>query len=420
MGLLSLFLHPFISLIGVNLILVSLLICDYSMTHNEIKLEVTREDEGKLSLDEKKKINFYIINKGSFQAAGRLIDELPKQYFEVNHREVDLCIQPGERTRIGYEVIPKKRGAFVFGKVHLKIESKLGLYNEYFTIPLEQEYKVYPNVQHLNKYRMSLYKNILEKEERKAVKLINQGTAFKGLQEYIRGDDYRRINWAASARSEKLITNQYEPEKNQRVYSLIDIGRPMSYTLRGMCKLDQAINTAIILSDIVMHNGDLSGLMCFNEKVIEQVSPGKGAAHRDKLMEALYHIQSTHATSSYEDAFIYFREKERRRSILFLFTDFDTYEEAEMIINAASIIERQHLIVIVLMKDIATERIAMQVAKTEEEVFRRGIALALLEERKQAIKKLNRSHIMCIEVEPEKLSMAVVTKYVEIKNRFGM
>lgn len=91
-----------------------------------------------------------------------------------------------------------------------------------------------------------------------------------------------------------------------------------------------------------------------------------------------------------------------------------------MIINAASIIERQHLIVIVLMKDIATERIAMQVAKTEEEVFRRGIALALLEERKQAIKKLNRSHIMCIEVEPEKLSMAVVTKYVEIKNRFGM
>lgn len=420
MGISGLFISPLKSFILVNMGLFLLLLSDYFISKNEMNIEIVRTGSEKLSVGEEERIYFDIYNKGSYRTNVEIIDEVPDYHFKVVEPTMQLGIASNEKVSISYLVIPKKRGAFKFGSVYIKVKGKLGFYYQYGKIPLEREYKVYPNLQALKKYRMTMYRHLLEREGRKVVKMREQGTSFESLKEYVVGDDYRKINWKASARADKPIVNQYEPEKNQRIYAFIDSGRPMSYNIRGECKLDKAINTALILSDMVTRNGDLSGMMSFNTKIEGLIMPGKGSGHRDKFMEALYHMDSTNLTSNYEDAFLHFKGKERHKSIIFMFTDFDTYEEADLLAKAANVIERVHILVVILIKNKDIEDMTLQRAETEEAIFNKAVAIDLLEERRKAIRRLNRKNIMCIETEPEKIELTVINKYIQIKNKLGI
>lgn len=419
-GIGSFIFSPIVSFLAVNALLLICLFWDEQISKKEIAIEVARIGSDKLSVNEEEQISFEIYNKGSYIAELEIVDELPDYHFKTAESKLMARVQPGEKKQVSYHIVASKRGAFQFGKVHIRVKGKLGMHYAYRVFDLEKEYKVYPNLATLKKFQITMHKNLLEREGRKAAKIRGKGTAFESLREYVVGDDYRNINWQASARADQPIVNQYEPEKNQRVYALIDSGRPMSYTLRGECKLDKAINTALVLSDMVGRSGDLAGMLSFNTQVQDMIMPGKGSGHRDKMMEALYHMESTNLTSNYEDAFLYFKNKERHKSIIFMFTDFDTFEEADLLAKAAGIIERTHILVIVLMKNEAVEAMRDQKAETEEEIFNKAAAIDLLEERRKAIRRLNHRNVMCVEMTPEKIEIGVINKYIEIKNRMGI
>ena len=191
----------------------------------------------------------------------------------------------------------------------------------------------------------------------------------------------------------------------------------MSYSVRGYKKLDLAINTGLLLSDIVNQNGDMSGLMVFNIEVNNLIMPGKGNNHRNRLMEALYHIEDTNNTSNYEEAFYYLRKKEKRRSLIVLFTDFDTIEEAEDIMGVLEVISKNNIVMVILIEDENLKKMVSISPAGEEEVFNKGVALEMVEERKKSIHKLNAKGIMCIECPPEKLAMGTINRYLYIKNR---
>ena len=419
-GIASLIISPAIAFFSINILLLVLLMIDHRVTKKEMNIEVVRIGSERLSVNEEQPILFEIYNKGNQIVNVELVDELPDYHFKTLQPKMMIEVMPGEKQEIGYKTIPRKRGAFIFGKVHAKVLGRLGMHYSYIQFDLEREYKVYPNLLAVKKTHMTMYKNLIERDGKKATKIISQGTAFESLREYMLGDDYRNINWKASARIDQPIVNQYEPEKNQRIYCFIDSGRPMSYTLRGESKLDKAINSALVVSDMVGRNGDLSGLLSFNTEVTSMVMPGKGNGHRDKMMEALYHMESTNLTSNYEDAFLYFKEKERHKSIIFLFTDFDTFEEADLLGKAASVIERNHILVIILLRNEKIESMRDQKAKVEEDIFNKSAAIELLEERRRAIKRLNHKNVMCIECMPEKVEITVINKYIEIKNKMGI
>lgn len=420
-GIISLIISPVIAFLIINILLLGLLIIDHGLTMKEINIEVVRKGSERLSVNEEQPILFEIYNKGNQKIKLELVDELPDYYhFKSLQPQMVVEVMPGEKQEVSYMVTPKKRGAFKFGKLHAKVLGQMEMHYCYILFDVEREYKVYPNLLAARKTHITMYRNLIEKDGRKATKVISQGTAFESLREYMVGDDYRNINWKASARIDQPIVNQYEPEKNQRVYCFIDSGRPMSYTLRGESKLDKAINTVLVISDMVGRNGDLSGLLSFNTEVTGMITPGKGNGHREKMMEALYHMESTNLTSNYEDAFLHFKEKERHKSIIFMFTDFDTFEEAELLGNAASVIERNHILVIILLRNEKIEQMRDKKAKVEEDIFNKSAAIELLDERRRAIKRLNRKNVMCIECLPEKVEVTVLNKYIEIKNRMGI
>lgn len=417
LGIGAFFNNSFTVFILYNLFCIVLLIADYFISDEEENILIERAGEDKLSIHEKEKIAFQIFNNTGRKLYMEMKDEIPEFHFKTEEKVMKGTAGANEKKQFYYKVIPTKRGAFTFGSLHVKYEGKLKLCFRSFKVRLEKEYKVYPNMKNLRKYRLSISNNRMIKQGQRNLKILGKGTAFESLREYVSGEEYRKINWKATARSDKPILNQYEPEKNQHVYFFVDKGRPMSYSVRGYKKLDMAVNTALVLSDVVNQNGDQSGLLIFNTEVTNMIMPGKGAVHRNKILEALYHIQHNNQTSNYEEAFYYFKKKERHRSIIFLFTDFETVEEAENMLKVLPSISRNNILVILLIKNDSIEDIANKKISNSLELFEKGAALEHLEERHGIINLLNRKGILCLECPAEKLEYSAVNKYIQLKNK---
>ena len=400
-----------------NTIAIVLLAVDYFTMDNKASFEIERVGRDKLSIFEREEISFSFYNKADRSYYIEMKDEVPDFHFEVGEAVMSGVVGPHHKQIFNYRVTPKKRGVFKFHALHVRYEGRFKLCRRQFKVNMQREYKVYPNLNNLKKYRLLVCKNKKYQEGQRLQRMLGRGTSFESLREYVNGDEYRKINWSATARENKPIVNQYEPEKNQHVHILIDTGRTMSYTLRGNRKLDMAVNTALVLSDIVNENGDQSALMVFNTAVQTMLMPGKGVGHRSSMMEALYHVDYTMETSNYEEAFFLLKKKERHRSIVFLFTDFDMKEEAEEMLKVLPIISKNNVVVLILIKNEKLEEMAQIKARDKEQLFDKAVAIELLEDRRKLIKVLNKLGIMCVECKPEEIELAAINKYMMVKNR---
>ena len=402
-----------------NLVIFGLLVMDFVLSPNPSLLNISRIDEDlrygskdaiKLSHRARNRISFRVHNPSPYRINVQATDTVTHRHFEVSEEDLSGTIAPDEEKTFAYSVVPSKRGAYVFTHIHLKVRGLLGLAVKYHSHPCPMEFKVYPNLKDLGRYRIMMQKNRLLPRGDKSVRMFGQGTEFESLRAYVEGDDYRKINWPVTAREMRLIVNDYQAEKNQPVFMLIDGGRPMSYSVRGYKKLDYAINAALVLSDIVNQKGDQSGLLVFDKEVRSLIMPGKGEAHRNNLMEALYHIEETRDTPNYQAAFRLLCQKQKRRSMVFIFTDFETLEEAQELTAHMAALKRKHFVIVVFMKN---DRL-ISLSENEDEYIRE-VAESFCQERKQLFRTLNAMAIPNIETEAEKFSTAAVNQYLALR-----
>jgi uncharacterized protein (DUF58 family) len=208
--------------------------------------------------------------------------------------------------------------------------------------------------------------------------------------------------------------NQYQIERNQPVYILLDIGRPMSYSVDGFKKLDYAINAAIILSDIVNQSGDKAGLMVFDSSVRSHIAPGQGAVHRNHLMETLYHVEDNRSTADYGGAFRALCEKQKRRSLVFIFTDFELPEEARELISHMSLLKKRHLPIVVFMANESLNALAETPIRKKFDKFLRETAKEFQQERRDIFRHLNAMGIPNVESKAENFAVAAVNRYIAL------
>ena len=396
-----------------NLIIFGLLLMDFILSPPAFSLKVRRvDDENKLSHKAVNRITFFVYNSSHFLLQVNAMDTISDRHFIVSEESLSHPIEPGEEKAFTYDVIPSKRGAYIFSHIHLKVQGLLGLGIKYYTHHCPVELKVYPNLQDLRRFRLMMQNNRMLSRGDRTVKFFAAGTEFESLRTYVEGDDYRKINWPVSAREQRLIVNDYQIEKNQPVFLMIDAGRTMSYSVNGYKKLDYAINAALVLSDIVGQKGDQSALLVFDTAVRSLIMPGKGEAHRDNLMEALYHIEESRATSNYDAAFRTLAARQKRRSIVFIFTDFETLEEGQSLTNHIAQLKRRHFPITVFMKN---EKL-MELAQSDDE-FVEEVAQSFLKERGQLFRMLNARSIPNIETSAENFSLATVNQYLLLQNR---
>ncbi|MCL2664667.1 MAG: DUF58 domain-containing protein [Defluviitaleaceae bacterium] len=402
-----------------NLFLIALYVADYFLSVKTENISIERGEADKLFFQTENDIFFYVeIKKVLYELTMEAEDEIDPLHFKIeNKKGMTAFITSGMPIEYKYTVIPSKRGAFRFDNIYLRYNGPLGLCMKHVKKHVPLDLKVYPNLKDLGKYRLLIQKHRQDQLPRgeRAIRLRGAGEEFESLRAYVEGDDYRKMNWAATARAQKLITNCYQAEKNQPVFIMLDAGRPLSYGTGGYKKVDFAINAALILSDIVNRQGDRSGLLVFDTDVRTMIMPGKGAAHRNQMMEALYHIENTRSTSDYEKAIRMLCERQKRRSIVFLFTDIEDPDESEALTEYIGYLKRRHFPVIMFMKNESLHKMAEKLPLTLKEKYLQQTAADFLNERKKIFMALNAMQIANAESEAERFALAAVNRYMLLR-----
>ncbi|WP_053956071.1 DUF58 domain-containing protein [Inediibacterium massiliense] len=404
------------SFIFYNGILCILMIVDYWMTPTKNVFEIERIGDQKLSLLEEEKISIKIYNKSKKIAHIHVLHDFPQSFLYKEDIIKDF-IFPHDQKEFVWNIKPSERGAFFLEEIYIRRRGILGLITKDILLKNKEEYKVYPSLKNLKKYHMMLTKENILYGQNHIIKKRSEGKEFESLREYIKGDDIRKINWMKSARENKLMVNQYEPENNKHIYILLDIGRTMSYRVNKYSKLDLAINASVFLSDVVCHNKDQSGLIVFNTKVDTYIKPSKGDYHRNQILEALYHVKGTKLTSNYDEVLFSLSKHEKRRSLICMFTDIDTLQEVYYVEKGLEYITKKHCVIIFLVKDEKIDNIINQVVQDKKDAYQKGMAYEMKNEKRKIIKALNQKGIICIECDQEEIIYKAVNEYMKVKNR---
>lgn len=397
-----------------NIGLVLLWIIDIVITPGKRSLEVLRMCDDRFSLSADNEVRIKVRNNSRYNLTMELRDEIP-QFFHVKNGRVNLTAFKHNYCEGKYCLIPQKRGEFQFGNIHCRYKGVLKLCVKSYIFEESRKYKVYPNLRDLKKYNLHANSKMRFLDGTQRERIYTIGTEFESLREYSEGDDYRKINWLATARVNKLIVNNYEPERNQQIFILTDCSRIMNSEINGIKKLDYAINSAFVLADATIKKGDNIGLAVFDDKVRCFIKPGKGPEQFKLIAESLYDIEENFVTADYAGVLTYLNLNHRRRSLLCIFTEiFNTAEAIAM----ASILKnsaKRHIPLIITIRDERLYETAGMDIENSEDVFLKSASIKLVKEREKALKIFRNSGIACVDTAPDKLSIKVINKYLEMK-----
>ncbi|WP_010249900.1 DUF58 domain-containing protein [Acetivibrio cellulolyticus] len=405
----------FYAFLAYNIIMFSLLIIDFRATPGKKLLEVERICYEKLSMGVENEIGINIRNNSGYSLEIEALDEVPA-YMKTKNAVVSVRVSPHYEVCGKYYVIPEKRGEFTFGKIHIRYSGIMGLCMKNGSFDLENNYKVYPNLKDLSKYGLAAIKKSQLIHGIKKNKSFGTGTEFESLREYSEGDDYRKINWMATARSNKFIVNTYEHEKNQQVMIMLDSSRVMNSEINYIKKLDYSINAAFLLADVAIKKGDNAGVMVFDSTVKRFIKPGKGTGQFQLIAENLYNVEENFVSADYMGALTYLNQNHKRRSLLCIFTELFNADEAFQLATALKSLAKHHLPLVVTIKDMRLYDYAEGDVDDTKGFFTKVASMKMIREREKIQKIFNDSSIAVVDVPPDKLSIEVVNKYLNMKS----
>lgn len=406
---------PFVEY-GLLIIPVLLLVDIVILYSNNIGLFGRRNTLDKLSNGDDNLIQIVLENRYLFPARLTVIDEIPFQ-FQARDTEFNLTIESGKNKTVEYVVHPFKRGEYRFGALNIFVRSPIGFVQKRYRFSQDMMVPVYPSFLQMRKYELLAISNNLTNSGIKKIRKTGSNAEFDQIKEYVYGDDYRTINWKATARKNKLMINQFQDEKSQQVYSVIDMGRVMKMPFEGLSLLDYAINSSLVISNIAMLKQDKAGIITFSHKVQSILLAERRSAQLQKILELLYNQKTGYLESDFEKLYINIKTKVNQRSLLLLYTNFESLSGLQRQLKYLRRLAKDHLLVVIFFEN--TELLAFidKPAVTTEEVYNKTIAEKFIYEKKLIVKELEKYGIHCILTDPKKLSVNTINKYLELKAR---
>lgn len=383
---------------------------------NRKGLEAVRTLPERLSNGDQNQIGFRVTNRYVFSISVNMIDELPEQ-FQIRDFRIDLKLNPGENQEISYTLRPTRRGEYHFGRLLVYVRSPVGLIKKRYIFESEQMVPVYPSFIQMRKFEMIAFSNHPEEAGIKRIRRLGHTMEFDRIKEYVPGDDVRAINWKATARSATLMVNTYEDERSQQVINVIDTGRVMKLPFNGMHLLDYAINTALVISNIALLKEDKAGLITFSNKGTSVVEPEKKRTHIRAIQEHLYNVRTNFLESDYSRLMITMKKNVRRRSLVLLYTNFESLTSMERQLSILRHIAKDHLLVVIIFENTELQSLLQSESDTMEEIYTKTVAEKFMFEKRQIVKTLNFYGIQTILTPPEDLSVNAINKYLELKAR---
>lgn len=369
-----------------------------------------------LSNGDKNSVWIKIRNNYRIPVYLRIIDEIPHQY---QKRDFLLQSRLGKFSEKEYEYTlrPVQRGEYLFGKLNIFVLSPLRLAMRRYIFSENAIVAAYPSFIQMKKYDLIAFSHNPFEYGLKKIRRIGHTMEFEQIKEYVQGDDIRTINWKATSKKGQLMVNQYQEEKSQPVYLLIDKGRSMQMPFDGMSLLDWAINSTLALSNIVIRKQDKAGLFTFSKKVEDRVPANRQAGQMQKIMNALYRIETNFFESDFNRLYVEIKQSITQRSLLILYTNFETTDALQRQLPYLKAISRNHLLIVIFFRNTELDRLIDKRAEKLNEVYDRVIAEKFAFEKRLIVRELTRHGIQCVLSSPENLTIDSINKYLEVKAR---
>ncbi len=345
-----------------------------------------------------------------------IIDELPF-IFQIRDFVKKIDIKAHEEKQLKYKLQPKERGVYQFGNVILIVKSRINLLERRIVSASKQDVKVYPSFIKLKSYELTTLRDNHVEDGIKRMRRIGNATEFAQIKDYVPDDDYRKINWKASARRNQLMVNVYEDEKSQFVYNIIDKGRVMQQSFQDMTLLDHSINASLVVSHIAMKKGDNVGLLTFDNKPQSFLSATHHSLQMSKILETLYNINTDFLESDFAALNSYIDKKITKRSLLILYTNFFSIDALKRQLPYLTSINKRHRVLIVFFEDHEQNEYIKSKKENVEDYYRHVIAENYAYERRFMVNMLRQNGILSILTEPANLNVNIINKYIEIKSR---
>lgn len=379
-------------------------------------LEAQRITPEKLSNGDLNPIKINLKNHYTFPVSVKIIDEIPFQ-FQVRDFKIVKTIKAATQKEIGYDLRPTERGEYHFGSLNIYVSSPLRLISRRFIFDKDQMVPTYPSYIQLRKYDLIAFSNNLFQYGIKKIRRIGHTMEFEQIKEYVQGDDLRTLNWKATAKRNSLMVNQFQDEKSQSVYMAIDKGRVMQMPFDGLSLLDYAINSALVLSNVILKKQDKAGLFSFSKKVENRVFAERRGSQMQKILETLYNVKTDFFESDYSRLYVDIKKNINQRSLIILYTNFETMDGLNRQLPYLKGIAKSHLLVVVFFSNTELNSIINKKTTTIQEVYDKVIAEKFMFEKRLIVNELKKYGIHSVLTQPENLTLDAINKYLEIKSR---
>ena len=362
------------------------------------------------------RVTIELANHRPYKVRFDVIDELPVQFQQRNWKR-NFSLNGREIFSFDYFLKPLERGEYAFGIINIFLRGPLNMVIRHITSGEEKNVAVYPSYMQMKKFQLMAVTNQLQAGGSRRLRKLGSSLEFEQIKEYVQGDDYRRVNWKATARKNSLMVNNYMDERSQQVICLIDKGRSMKMPFEGMTLLDYAINTTLVLSNIVLMKQDKSGLLTFGKKIDQFIQPDKKPSQINLILQTLYMQQTDFMDSDLEALYVYLRYHLNQRSLLILFTNFESLYSMERQLPYLKQLSTHHPLLVIFFENTELNALQQQKAHNVEDVYYQTIANKFAFEKRQIIKELQKHGIMSLLTAPQKLTANTINKYLELKER---
>lgn len=379
-------------------------------------LRVERRFDPVLSVRVPNKVALSVVNDGPETFKALLRDETPAG-FDASQKEFNIQIRPGASADLNYTVTPYERGDTIFRGTFVRIRCPFGLVEKEAKLDTEQAARVYPNVLAMREFDFLNQKGKLQELGIRKSRQRGLGSEFESLREYAIGDDFRKVDWKATARRGKLIVRQYEQERNQPVIICIDVGRRMLSEVNGITKLDYVLDSLLMLAQAVYVANDFVGLLVYSDVVKRYIPPRKGRNQLGFLIEAIHDLVAEPVESDPAGAFNFLASRWKRRSLIVSFTDVADVDQAKALGAAFGPMAKRHLTLLARVADPRLAELVDGQLDSVEDLYLKASALLFASDRKEAIVPLRVAGLHSLEAEPQDLAAALVSFYFEVKEK---
>lgn len=377
-------------------------------------LDVKRKVNERLNLGDENPVQLVVTNTAPQPISFQLIEGFPVEMQDRSTIYSGLLI-PGGTKEFNYTYKPNHRGEFEFGDVFVMIRSVFFMASRSMVVPMRQTVHVYPSVLQMKRFELLVFQKQKTSVGIKKIRRLGNNSEFEQIKNYVQGDEPKTINWKATSRRNELMVNQYQEEKSQNIYCIIDKSRNMQMEFDGLSLLDYSINSTLVFTNIALRKGDKAGLITYSDKIGTMLAAERSAGQMRRIQETLYNQKTHFKEASFDLLYQTIRKTVNTRSMLILYTNFETEFSMRRALPMLRRLNKKHILVVIMFENSELQELAFRPSRSLQEVYQSAVAERMMSVKSRMAQELRQNGIQTVLTLPNDLSLNTINKYLELK-----